>query len=83
MDAPDPFHVLKQALQARLDVVADRELYARDPQEHLRQLQARSAELEQAAAALPASAPPQLLHFLKNGSYLKAVNYLDQIQVDK
>jgi hypothetical protein len=70
-------HELREALQARLDVVADRAFYERDAAGHLAKLQAASAAVDRLAGELPAGADPMLRHFLERQSYVKALDWLD------
>ncbi len=70
---------LRDALQWRVDVVADRELYDRDPAAHLEKLKLASAKVDVLAAAVIAggSADPRLAHFLERQSYVKALDFLN------
>jgi hypothetical protein len=70
------FDALRAALERRLEVVADRDFYARDLAGHLAALQAASADVDRLAAALPVDADPRLRHFLERQSYVKAVDWL-------
>ena len=74
-------HELCEALQLRLDVVADRALYARDPAAHLEKLQTASATVDRLACELPADADPMLRHFLERQSYVKALDWLKALPV--
>lgn len=67
---------VREALETRLAVVADRDFYARDAEGHLRALQAASAQLDEAVKHLPADTDPRLRHFLERQSYLKALEFL-------
>lgn len=69
---------LRDALQRRVDVVADRELYARDPAEHLAELKLASEKVDDLAGAVVAGggAAPMLAHFLERQSYSKALDFL-------
>jgi len=67
---------LREALQARLDVVADRALYEQDAAAHLAKLQAASETVDRLAQALPASADSMLRHYLERQSYVKALDWL-------
>jgi len=69
---------LQTAIRARLDAVADREHYARDPEGHLERLKSRSSELESLILTLPHDTDPQLMHFLERQSYLKALDWLSR-----
>ena len=72
-----PHHALAAALRARRAVIADRELYARDPAEHLRQLQTISEQVIALEQQLPAPIDPQLAHYLQRCSYDKALAFLE------
>ncbi len=72
-------HELREALQARLDVVADRALYERDAAEHLEKLQAASMAVDGLAGRLPADADPRLRHYLERQSYVKALDWLREL----
>jgi hypothetical protein len=67
---------LLAALQQRLEIVADREFYQRDPQGHLAALQNAATRLDQLIATLPPSTDPMLRHYLERQSYLKAYAFL-------
>jgi Mg-chelatase subunit ChlI len=67
---------LREALQRRIDVVADRALYESDPAAHLEKLKAASFAVDRLAAQLPPGTDPQLRHFLERQSYLKAIDWL-------
>jgi len=71
------FDALRAALERRLEVVADRDFYARDPAGHLAALQDASAAVDRLAASLPADADPTLRHYLERQSYVKAVAWLE------
>lgn len=73
-----PFSDLAAALRARLAVIADRELYARDPEAHLEELKRASEQIETAAAALPRPISGELAHFLKGCSYQKALAWIER-----
>jgi hypothetical protein len=77
MDSASQYADLAASLRERLDVIANRELYERDPQAHLEQLKAASAHIDSAAAALPRPIPGDLAHFLKGSSYQKALAWLE------
>ncbi len=72
---------LRDALQERLDVVADRSLYERDAAAHLEKLQTVSAAVDHLAQGLPTGADPMLRHFLERQSYVKALDWLKTQQV--
>ena len=67
---------LREALQRRLEVVADRALYERDPAAHLEQLQSASVAVDRLSSRLPADADPMLRHFFERQSYVKALDWL-------
>ena len=72
------FVELREALQERLDVIADQELRARDPRAHLERLKAAASRLDAAIARVRPNCDPQLRHFLDRQSYLKALAWLEQ-----
>ena len=63
-------------LQERIRIVGDREHYARDPQDHLRLLTAKSEELDALTASLHGKVDPMLQHYMERQSYLKAIDWL-------
>jgi hypothetical protein len=73
----DLYAELAAALRDRLAVIADRELYARDPAGHLEKLKQASARIDTAGAALPKPVPGDLAHFLHGCSYQKALAWLE------
>jgi hypothetical protein len=73
----DFLQALRDALQCRLDIVADRAFYQRDAAGHLAQLQAASESVDRLAAELPRDADPTLRHFLERQSYVKALDWLN------
>ncbi|MEQ1860728.1 MAG: hypothetical protein ABMA13_12410 [Chthoniobacteraceae bacterium] len=73
----DPFAELAAALRERVEVIADRDLYARAPEEHLEKLKAASSRIELAGAALPKPVPGDLAHFLKGSSFQKALAWIE------
>jgi hypothetical protein len=68
---------LRDALQIRLEVVADRAFYERDPVAHLEKLRAASESLDRLARELPADTDPTLRHYLDRQSYVKALDWLN------
>ena len=68
---------LRDALRVRMDVVANRALYERDPAAHLGELMAASITVNGLAADLPADVDPMLRHYLDRQSYVKALHWLD------
>jgi hypothetical protein len=73
---PDAYAQLAEALRERLAVIADRELYARDPAAHLEKLKAVSEKITQLGEALPRSIPGDFAHYLQRASYEKALAWL-------
>jgi hypothetical protein len=77
MSASAPAERLAAALRERRAVIADRELYARDPAGHLARLQEVSGQITVLAAELPRPVDPQLAHFLERCSFDKALAFLE------
>ena len=74
---PDPcFDTLTLLLARRLEIIADREFYARDPAAHLEALKSVSEGIEAEREKLAPQLPPRLRHFLDQASYGKALDYL-------
>jgi hypothetical protein len=69
---------LASALRERLAVIADRELYQRDPSAHLEKLKAASFRIEQLANLLPPPVPGELAHYLERASYAKALAWIEE-----
>ena len=74
---PDLFDELATALRERLAVIADRELYARDPAGHLKKLKAVSEKITQLSAALPRPLAGDFAHYLQRASYEKALGWIE------
>ena len=74
---PDLFAELAAALRERLTVIADRELYARDPTAHLEKLKAVSERITQIGNALPRPLPGDFAHYLQRASYEKALAWIE------
>ena len=74
---PDLYAELATALRERLAVIADRELYARDPAAHLEKLKSVSEKISQLGAALPRPLPGDFAHYLQRASYEKALAWLE------
>ena len=74
---PDLFAELADALRERLAVIADRELYARNPAAHLEKLKSASERITQIGNALPRPLPGDFAHYLQRASYEKALAWLD------
>ena len=70
------YRELADALRHRLAIIRDRAFYERDPQEHLRQLQAASERIVHLQGQLPAPVDPQFAHYLQRCSYDKALSWL-------
>lgn len=70
---------LSTSLNDRLKVIADHELRDRNPATHLKKLQEASEAIEkwEAALLLEGNADPKLLHYLKQRSYNKALEYIN------
>lgn len=79
MSQPDstPFATLASALRERLAAIADREAYAKDPEDHLERLKAASERINAAAEKLPGPLPPELAHYLQRASLDKALAWLE------
>ena len=73
---PDLFAELTDALRERIAIIADRELYARDPAAHLEKLKSVSERITQFGAALPRPLPGDFAHYLQRASYEKALAWL-------
>ncbi len=71
-----PYQTLAAALRERLAIIADRELFQRDPALHLERLRAISERVTALQAQLPAPIDPQLAHYLQRCSYDKALEFL-------
>jgi hypothetical protein len=72
-----PYQTLAAALRERLDVIADRAFYARDPAGHLDRLRAVSERIVQLQGQLPPPIDPQLAHYLQRGSFDKALAFIE------
>lgn len=71
------FPELAAALRERIAVIADRELYARDPALHLEKLRTASEQITTLQRQLPPKVDPRLAHYLDRCSYDKALNFLE------
>lgn len=69
---------LAQALQARLDVIANHDLRNRDTATHLKKLQEASESIEHCVALLPTEIDPHLRHYLERRSYDKALAWIKE-----
>lgn len=72
---------LKNAVQKRLDIVADHAFRDRDPGGHLEALKQAHRELQALVEALPSDCDPRLRHFLERQSYEKALAFLKEQNV--
>ena len=77
MSGNDLYHDLAEALRKRRAVIADRELYGRDPAAHLEELQRVSERITGLQTQLPPPVHPQLAHYLERCSYDKALAFLE------
>ncbi len=68
---------LAAALRERLAVIADRELYERDPAAHLEKLKAASERITASAGALPQPLEGDFAHYIHRASYAKALDWLE------
>ena len=68
---------LRDAVKARLDLVADHAFRDRDPSAHLAALKSAAHRLDAEIAGLPGDADPTLRHYLERQSYTKALAWLD------
>ena len=59
-------------------MIADRELYQRDPEAHLEKLKSVSQRIEELASTLPAPVPGDLAHYLHRASYAKALAWIEE-----
>ena len=71
------FDELAAALRERLAIIADRDLFARDPALHLEKLRAASEAITSLQSRLPPKIDPQLSHYLDRCSYDKALAFLE------
>jgi hypothetical protein len=72
------FRELAEALRERLAVIADRDLYGRDPAAHLLRLQSASTRIVEIQGQLPTPLDPRLAHYLQRCSYDKALAWLEE-----
>jgi hypothetical protein len=79
-DSVSPYQALAVALRERLAVIADRDLYQRDPASHLEQLKSVSERVTTLQQQLPPPVDPQLAHYLQRCSYDKALAFLEERQ---
>lgn len=76
MNTDPVYSELLRLITKRLDLVADRGFYHRDPAGHLEALRDSAKELELLAGRLPPDAPPVLKHYLERQSLAKAADFL-------
>jgi hypothetical protein len=74
-----PYQALATALRERLAIIADRELYARDPAGHLTQLRTIAERVTLLQSELPPPLDPRLAHYLQRCSYDKALAFLEAL----
>jgi hypothetical protein len=72
------YPALASALRERMEVIADRDLYQRDPEAHLEKLKAVSLRIDELAAALPKPVPGDLAHYLHRASFAKALAWIEE-----
>jgi hypothetical protein len=82
MQISTPYHQLAEALRERLAVIANRELYSRDPVAHLELLKRASERIIELQKALPPPIAPDLAHYLQRCSYDKALAHIER-QIDQ
>ena len=70
------YSLLAAALRQRIEVIADRALYERDPADHLEKLKAASEAIIAHSTALPQPVDGEFAHFLHRASYAKALDWL-------
>ena len=75
--AESMYPALRDAVKARLDVVADAALRERDSAAHLEALKRAAAALDTLVDQLPADADPMIRHYLERQSYTKALDWLE------
>lgn len=71
------FSPLAAALRERIAVIGDAELRERDPEAHLTALQAAFDRIQTLGAELRPQFPPRLKHFMEQGSYDKALAFIE------
>jgi hypothetical protein len=76
--ASSHYSALAAALRRRVEVIADREHYQRDPLGHLERLKQSAAEISSIQSQLPDDVDPQLAHFLQRCSYEKALAFIEE-----
>lgn len=71
------YQALADALRERIEVIADRALYERDPAAHLEKLKSVSERITAYAESLPKPVDGEFAHFLQRASYAKALAWLE------
>jgi hypothetical protein len=72
---------LIDALNRRIEIIADEQLRVNHPEKQLLLLRNVSSELDLLQRELPAGTDPQLRHFFEQCSYSKALAWLQSEQV--
>lgn len=67
---------LADLLERRVSIIADRELYQRDPDEHLTRLREVSESIAAKHAKLKPQLDARLNHFMTGCSYEKALDWI-------
>ncbi len=67
---------LQTLLRHRLEVIADRDLYSRDPAAHLEALKTVSEKIQSYSESHHSEFDARLRHYLANSSYQKALDHL-------
>jgi len=78
-EASDSYKALASALRERLDVIADRQAFAKDAAAHMESLKQVSERIATLQGQLPHPVDPQLAHFLQRCSYDKALAFLESL----
>jgi hypothetical protein len=71
------YKLLADALRERIAVIADRELYQKDPAAHLEKLKTASEKITSLGGSLPQPVDGEFAHFLLRASYAKALAWLE------
>jgi hypothetical protein len=72
------YFTLAEALQERLDIIADRQLRGQNPTTHLERLRQASERIEQLKKQFPKNADSMLVHYLDRMSLTKALEFVRQ-----
>ena len=78
MSSTAPYQALADALRERMAIIADRDLYQRDPSAHLEKLKVVSQRIEQCAGALPPPISGELAHYIQRASFAKALGWIEE-----